>query len=422
MYKELTPEEEVAWINAQRPVADFSIYDYQMGLFKHKPDEIVAYKKAVKQTILSFIPVTSDQYDEAHKQGYPIEQFYPFPPALNAALQNLEGSSRWRGLTTHLGESAVGQVMLRQRLFWNEVTNHRDTLVGEENIIEAKFAIGGISSAERKKLKSDLSRSMFTFVDQLKLSPDYKDIPIDYDARIAYAQKNKTNPVIRGPLEELVAYYFERTPDMFMSVDPETSLEGINWTAYFQWRSTIENAVPARHRDEFIKLTRKWDTPMDTFERNDQEQYIQPYKNLTQSVLEEYNAETEQPILREFMKISSDGMRSRAVEDLRGFEREAGVALIANFQLRLTFIRKRYRLADPATDARLLFWSEGTSSVLTKAAEAKYEELFDQYSIKQRDPVTVTTFSPLTPDPTRPKTPEETDRERREAAERAGTP
>ena len=142
--------------------------DYQVGLFRLRPEEMTAARELAKQIILRYVPITEEQYDEAHKLGMPIEQYYPYPPELNDELRAVEEIARWRGLSSHLGESLVAQALLKQRDFWQRVETRRDEVNIQELELDRQFRMTGeghINRDEWRRLKRELSTNMNRFVE-----------------------------------------------------------------------------------------------------------------------------------------------------------------------------------------------------------------------------------------------------------------
>jgi len=373
-----TPEEQAIWDRGRRKSSIDSLWFEQVGVFRLRPQELTDYREAVKQTILRYVPITSEQYDQSKKQGYSIGDFYPFPPELKDALNELEGSNQFRGLTTHLQESAVGQTLLTQQSFWRQV-EERQTLRQDlrlENDINWKNP--GPNHINRRQWEfnnSKFNTETQNFIEDLKESNRYKDIPIDFDDRVKYAQEHNTRAPIQNGLEEIVGYYFGKNPEDFTFFNDEIGQVVTDWDGFFKWRAGIENAAG----QEFIERIRKWDTPLQIHRRNDYEKYIRPYKNLWQITLEEFIPE-EQILIRKFYATTDANVRAEIQKETIGLEGD--LQLVSQFQTTLSERRRRLRIVDPEMDARLVFWGEGPVSFINDTSKQIHDELSIQYGFQ----------------------------------------
>lgn len=387
--EDFTPEEQEIWDNAERRASLDSMVDYQVGLFRLRPEEMLASRELAKQIILKYVPISETQYDEAHKLGMPIEQYFPYPIELNEELQAIEEIARWRGLSSGLGESDVARMLLVQRQFWQRVEDRRTALQEQELQLDLAFRQTGEGHITRRQWEGEkraLSEQMNRFIEDLKVSPDFIDVPIEYQDRVDFARLHNTIAPIQHPIEEMITYYFSRSPEDFQFFDPDIGAITTDWDGFYKWRSVIENSIEGDDQATFMGRIRKWDTDLDTFRRNDFEVFIRPYKNLFGLTLAEFS-EIEQAIIRQFY--SADSVTTK--EELRAITAGDGESqLVSNFQTTLSERRRRLRVLDPDMDARLAFWGE-TSSLVTEQARVVHAELFGQYGIQTREIVPIET-------------------------------
>ena len=385
--EDLTEEENIMWSSAERRASLDAIVDYQVGLFRLRPEEMLAARELSKQIILRYVPITEEQYDEAHKLGMPIEQYFPFPPELNDALGAVEEIARWRGLASNLGESQVSKMLLAQRDFWSRSETRRDELNIRELDFDRQFSNGTIFHDEWRRSKNELGVEMNRFIEDLKVSPEFRNVPIEFQDRVKFATEHNTLAPVQHPVEEMVTYYFSRTPDDFRFYDPEIGGFTTDWDGFYKWRTTIEDSLIGANREEFLTRIHRWDTNLDKVRRADYEGFIRPYKSLFGLTLAEHSAQ-EQALIRQFYSTDSADVR----EELRAVEIAPGTLLVSSFQRQLSRRRRDLRVLDPEMDARLAFWGE-ISSLATDAAKDIHSALYGQYGIQAREVVPVEQFS-----------------------------
>ncbi len=387
--EDLTSEEKQIWDSAEWWVSLYTIFDYQLSITRLRPEEKVAAQKLTKDIILRYVPITSEQYDESRKMGMRIEDYYPFPVELNEELRSIEELSRWRGHSSNLGESARGNMLLMQRNYWQQVEDRRTTITTQEEDLDRRFRTLGSDHINRKDWESEkrkLTREMNRFIEDLKASDDFKDVPIDYQDRVEYAVKHDIPAPIQEPLEEMITYYFSKNPEDFQFYDPEVGARVTDWDGFYMWKRTLERSLSGENQTRFLTRTRRFDTELDAFRRADYETFIRPYKNLFGITLAEFSPD-EQSVIRQFYAADNINVR----ETLRGIE-SGGGKLVSGFQSILSERKKRFRLLDPEIDARLAFW-DGATTVASETARSIYNALYPRYGIQSPEEVLIESIS-----------------------------
>jgi hypothetical protein len=379
----LSDIEKAQWDAAERRTALLEIFDIQTGLFRLKPQELDQARELAKQIIINWpgYPMTEELYDEARKMGYSPEEFMAYPPGLNDELNSVEEIARWRGQSSHLRESGVGREIGMLALFWDGVETRRTEINLEALELDSKLKAGTLSldrwEFERKALRAEMSG----FIEERKLSEMFAGIDIDFEDRVAFAQKHNTLPPIRSPQEELVAMYFEAEPDNFEFFNDDTGKFEIDWVGFYAYRTRMEDALPRSELAEFKKRISKWDTQVDLLRRSDYEEYITPYKAVFSTVLEGYNEEQTQ-VIREFY--SSDSSDRREILRNVLMDENSDIQLIADFQSKTSKLKRIIRRNDPEMDARLTLWGETTTPV-TEEAKIIQRRLWSEYGFKGRE-------------------------------------
>ena len=393
-----TDEENAIWSTGERAASIHMIWNYQGGFTRFRPEQLDAARRLSKEIILRYVPITSEQYDEAHKLGMPIEQYYPFPRELDQELREIEAIARWRGLTSGLRPSALVEMQAKQDDFYARITEAADAKKQQELIEEERFrrtGTGHISRDELYRRKRELDSNFQQFREDLELSPEFKDVPIQYQDRIDFANEHDVQAPVRDPFSELLAFYYQVTPDDFVFFDPEVGQEVIDWNGFYTWRTGIEDSLQGQARTDFLNLVTAQDTELDAFRRADYETFIRPYKAIFQVILDQHNPQ-EQAIIRQFYASNRDTVSPTQRQALRDIQ-VGGVNLISSFQSEVSAKRRVLRRVSPELDARLAFWGE-TSTVTSPQAVAIHDGLFTQYDIDARTLVEIETVEPILQD------------------------
>jgi len=367
----LTEDEDAQWTAANRETAGWQILFDQTGLFRLKPDEKTQAQELAKQIILSHLPIDDDTYDEIRRIGYPIEEFFPFPPALSDALNGVDEIARWRGTATHLRESEVGKAIGMQHIFWLGVEERRTQVTVQNEILDQQYRTGLINRNTWEHGKRELDTQMARFIEERKLSEMFEDIPIEFEDRVIWAEEHNSLPPIQHPIEELIAYYFDKKPEDFQFLNDDVGQYMIDWNGFFKWRKVIENSLGGINQQEFLTRIRRWDTELDAFKRADYEEFINPYKAIFDVVLAEFD-DDQKITIREFYQESMSAKREALREVLiEGTEDK----LIAQFQGRLNIAKRNTRRVDPQLDARLLVWGEVSAPVEGREGDSRQIEI-----------------------------------------------
>ena len=367
----LTPEEQAAWNRAQRKTSIFALSSEQTGMIRLRPEERITAQDLARQIIADYTGITVAQQRDMQRKGLRIEEHLSFHPDLNDALQGVAEIAQWRGLSTHLTESAVGKQVAVQRQFWAAVQVERDRITVEQNRLDGEWRSGLINHNDWDRERKELNGRITTFIETLRTTPAYKDVPVSLQERLDWAAGNSTQPPIQHPLEELLSFYYEKRPDDFRVFDPEVNAQVTDWNAYFRWRTTIEQSLNPSQMAAFSRQVEKNDTVLELTHRRDYEQYINPYDNAFDVILERHDDASQAVIKRFYFVAGENPEEADALREQLGTD---GEKIVAGFQSLLSDFRRAMRQIDPELDGRLLFWGKATSPT-TPAGLQKWREL-----------------------------------------------
>lgn len=361
---DLTKDEQRLWDKAQRGTAVFSIMNDQVAMFRMRPEERKRARELSMEIIEDIMGIPPKLMLEINKSGYRVEDWHPFPPELNDALSQVEDIALWRGLTTHLRESETGQQMALISLFWGGIEEERTRIVGEQTAIDREWQAGIIFFTEWNFKRRELNEEIPKLIETRRKEPQFVDVPIELDERIKWAEKHNTLPPILHPEEELIQQLFKFSPEDFRVFDPNVEAFVTDWNGFFKWRNVIENALPEPYRTNWLNKIRQWDTPLETIRRDDYENYIQPYRNLFDFILQDLPGD-EQRIIKIFY-FTDDADEEAAMREQVDSE---GNKIVSKFNTILKEAREAMRILDPELDARLVFWNEVSQPKTDRARE-----------------------------------------------------
>jgi hypothetical protein len=365
----LTDEDQRQWQSGQRGASLFNFLAMNTGLFRLRPDQRIEFVNANRILIEEMIGIPVDTQIEMGRAGMRIGDFIPVSPEVRDALNELEGATHWKGQTEHLRESQVGQNMARVRQFWSDVEDFTDIQAVEHLKLDTQWRTGEINLDRWKREKRELNSTVVAFIDQKKADPQWQmeldgktfPIPVTLDERRAFALAQGTEPTLLAGEDELIALYFQ--VELEDTYDIELGAMVTDWDKFFNERRFIESGIVGPTAEHFKKRIRANETELSRHQREDMEQYLRPYFNSFDLILEGL-PEDEQRIIRRAAFTDDADERIRLLAEVG----EDGKNIVSNFQTTLSHFRKRLRQLAPEMDARLVLWA-GRRPVTNEALE-----------------------------------------------------
>lgn len=372
---ELTEEEEGVWEKAARDdIALFNLYSEQLSLLRFRPEEMNEAREIVMQLIEEEYGITVEQQRDAFILGIRLSDYYvPFSPEFSRKLREMEDISKWWGRTMPLKPTEMQNELAKRLLFWDTVTRHTDELRVDEAETNRRFLAGEISPGQWRAELRRIGEDRGTFIDKLKESPHYKDIPVTLAEIIAdYEERGETVPMFH-PIREMINLYYEIEPEEYF--DEETETWQTDWAKYYGLIYAVVNAPSLTDEGKaelWSEITHNW-TDLGHVRYTVYNQYIRPYQNRQYLALKLFDTE-EQKLIEEWYRVARIN-RERRLE-LEAVVRADGTGLISSFRKAKTTMGVNIRLLDPVLDAWLYFMGETTTF---KSGEELYYKLCTQY-------------------------------------------
>jgi hypothetical protein len=368
-----TSDEQKIWDSAQRFPGLFNMFNSQIALFRFRPEELNVFREHVGLLYEEHLGITVSEQKRIREAGLRITDIVPIPPHLKELINDLDGAAQWRGLTTHLRESAVGQEMALVRTFWDDVDNERQRKTVRQEEYDLQWRQGLISMSVWEKKTRENNQTTHTFTETLKHTAIYQGVPITFEERQIWSENQGLDPVILHPLEELQNIYYDFTiEDKF---NPKTGRIEPNYDEFFAYQKAVESSVPEPYISDFREWARRRDTPMQRARRADYEQFIRPYLDAFDFVLSTFEDSEQEVILH---ALNTDDPIER--QQLREQETVGGRNIVGLFESQLSEFRENLRKLDPELDARLLLWRPWAfKSAKTSHATDIYNNLIRRY-------------------------------------------
>ncbi len=348
-----------------------------MGMLRMRPEERLEYQKRVQELWTQHFGIPLEIQEDARKFGIKLTDWLPLSPEDRDLFRQLEGDDQWRGLSTHLRESEVGQAFAHTRAFNDEVRAFREGTVVDKQALEQRLLLpegneNHITLDTWETLVKEENAKAFLFRDNLAKSYKYSEALTTFEKRMEFAREHDEAPMIQHPTDELIMMYFEIKPET--GFNPDTGNTEVLWEKFFTDRRIFKESLPARLRGEVLDVLNRWDTSMESAREQDF-QIMQPYFDARDLVLGTLSDEERQVVAK---WQTTDDPDTRV--SLREAQDDDGNSIVSKYQTTLGDFRASLRELQPEVDGRLVLWNR--LAPRTEAATEVARQLRQQYGLR----------------------------------------
>jgi len=388
--EELDPDEQRAWDKALRKVATFAMGNEQIAMFRFRPEERVEAQKQCELLIEEITGLSPQQqkwiYEHSTITGDSIANYFPLGKEQYYALREAVGLMKFANVTLPIIPVEEQRERAVNILFWADVEKFREaatsgtpygSLEGQFNLLDldAQFlnwlgeGPGATLTGEswRTAVSSNIS-AMAGYINTLKTTEMYEDVPITREERMAYAEKHGLPPIVFTPMEELLWAYYQIEPERVY--DEESRSYQLDWDTYWKKTDAILLALDPETRLTFLEELQKDWTPMRKLWWSVNRVYLRAYRNIKTKVLDElYNTSEQRAVLERYTKATW-----QEAEILREAMDEEGKSLINQFEADVRTARQNMRMLDPEMDAWLTIFGIVSKPMSDKGVQS-YQEI-----------------------------------------------
>ncbi len=374
---ELTPEEANIWTQANRKASGYQFLFEQTGLFKLDIPQKKIAREESQEAIFQLTGITIEEQQEIQRQGKRISDVITLPPDVQRIIFDLEKFRYWSGLQAPLFPKGLQALEIKRSQFWTEVRivqdkskvdGFEDANILSREEMERRFVASTLSASDYLSQLSTSKSHVAARMAAIKEQQYFQGIPITLEERKDYAEEHGTSVPVENPWNELSAMYYELTPQK----DPVTGQ--VDWLAYFAAVDTLIEAMPEPYQGRFLEFIHNDWTETEKLYWSVNREYLRPYSNLREAVIQTFSAE-EQLIIRRFPRLDTE--EQQALREMPGIA-DPTRQLIANFEDDLSSARRNFRQMSPETDAWLFFWGS-TNQTLSPAAAQLFADLQARY-------------------------------------------
>ena len=365
----LTPEEEAAWRRGTRGIGKWQALMEQTGLFRFNPDERRQLREASLEITEELTGVPRDVLMDMRRYGLRWEDVFDTSrgPDLKLALNNLEMYSHFTSGTGLLpSEQRVAQARIRG--FWQAVSDTNEELRQGLLDTEKQFERGDVSYRTWERDMEEKVGRLVNVIDDLKKTSVYSGVPVTIQERLEFSEDTGVK-IVFHPLEELRSlYYGIELQDVY---DEELQDRVADFDRFFLERTAVRSALDPMQRIEFEDFINRNDTPLERLRYEIWQQFIRPYRAVSDIAIEQFTPE-EQIIIQR-----SQRAVGRERSELLGQTTEGGDQIVASYNAIRSQIRDSVRRTDPELEAWLLFFGE-IDQPLTLESQTIYDGLISQ--------------------------------------------
>jgi len=365
----LLPEEERMWAQASRGIATYGLLAEQTALFRFRPEERNKVFEAANQLLELMTGIPADTLNDLRKMGLRVEDVFPgiMTPEIHRAMNMLEGWSRYTGASVVLQPSRMGQQLLINREFWQQISTFTDGQTADRVQMEESIRNETNEMVDWLALKEQQNAQRIGRIESLKETNDrYREVPLTLEQRREQAEKFNMVEPMDDPMSELRQLYYEYPLEIRYDYDAEAYLP--DWDSMFLYREMMENAVPDDIMQRLKDLNAANDTPLDGAHREANETFFRPYYAVFDAVIQQYDDVQKRQII-EHRRTSKPERRLELQEITTIGEGGETVKLISDFSRKVRQVHENMRASDPELDAWLLFFTRVRVASSPEASE-----------------------------------------------------
>jgi len=218
---------------------------------------------------------------------------------------------------------------------------------------------------------SDVYSRSREYIDNLKATEMYKDVPITLDEREAFMMEHNKPFQVMHPMKELMNLYFNI--ELKEMIDPENGERVLDWDTFWAQREAIQSAIPEEYIGEWEAFLGRNNSPLEQLRFRVNSEYFRRYNLVWDGVLRTYDEE-QQKLINEYLHLQRTGQSLDRQAMIKAMVTGEGKLLISSFQTDISEARQALRYKNPHLDAWLFYFGK-VSTFLTPEAETVYNQL-----------------------------------------------
>ena len=365
----LTEAEQDAWDQADRNLAPTYLLMEQTAMFRFRPEELNEAVDVYFELVSAETGFTVDELRWLRNWGYRWEDFVPPDPEFRQFLNQTDYIRRWAGTILPLEPHNSQQLRIRINTFWDRVEDMRGQRAVKQQLLDDQFLTGVLDPDDWEKRGRELSKEQRNLFQGLRAKgSEFEDVPVTMEELTAYYKENGIVVPTFHPLEELKRMYYQLEP--VERIDPVTGKLFMDWDTFYTQREVLLDAA-GPDRAMLERIMEKNLTDLQRIHRETYRQYVGPYFNRREVVMEQF-PEEQQHILRRWMA-SGNTIKRDELEQVQW----EGSSLVGAYRELMRISSRNYRFFHPTADAWLNFWRKA-DSFASDVAEERYKELLEQ--------------------------------------------
>ena len=322
----------------------------QAGVLRYRPPGKREFIEATNVAVEEVLGVPRDMQDAARDLGLSVyEVVSSSAPQRKWMQENLKDYDQWFGAGLSLKPLAEQEALRRVDAFWFDVERMREVDKAARDQLSDNWIRGLESGPNAIKALGELRRIRSVAFDTLHSRPEYKDVPITMEQRIAYLQRFDRPSPLPNPVDEALEQYYSLNPENYVD---ELSGE-TNWNAFFSDQESILAQFEPQIQQVIINEIGKADTDLERMMKLGSP-FLRQYYGVRDDIIQTFEAQNPQlsAAWREYRRLGNLAKRSLDVDGAQHLARQQWDLLASNPQLALmeklvSETRKRMRQENP---------------------------------------------------------------------------
>ena len=221
---------------AEKEAAARMIAINQSSVIRYRPEAKREFTESTNEAVERIVGIPKDVMESAQRLGLTYYEITAVSGPQHRAIRDaVPGFDAWIGASIALRPVEEQKIQRKINAFWSAIEVGREENKTSRQQLSNRWLSGNISGPSALDELSSLNRERGAIFNSLHALPEFIDVPISLEDRLAYISKfGKPSPQV-SPIDEALEQYYAISSDDF--IDKRTG--DIDWGAFFDQRKAV---------------------------------------------------------------------------------------------------------------------------------------------------------------------------------------
>ena len=232
----------------------------QSSVIRYRPDSKQEFTESTNEAVERIVGIPQDVLEDAQRLGLTYYEITavsgPQHRAIRDAVPNFDA---WIGASIALRPIEEQKILRKINAFWSAQETQREGNLARRQQLSDQWRLGNKSGPAALEELSALNRERGAIFQAIRDLPEFRDVPIGLEDRLAYISKfGKPSPMV-SPVDEALEQYYSISAEDF--TDARTG--DIDWGAFFDARKAVLDNYDEPIRSIMESELRRSDTELE---------------------------------------------------------------------------------------------------------------------------------------------------------------